>query len=138
MNAEKASPELVLHLDKPRKACFNLYAINRLEQYYEETVGESQLWKAIDWRNMNMRTATRLLWAMLLNDDPALTYEQVEKLGDAYGLIDSLPELMKLLNSLVERAAPLMEDEELQAAIGEYEKKTKAITQKAEAQKTAE
>ena len=102
-------------------------AMNALEAFYEEKTGESQLWKALDWRNLNSRDMTRILWACLLSDADAnseqLTYEQVEAMATASALFASAEQLVAVIEELFERAMPVLESDQLQQSLEALEKK---------------
>jgi hypothetical protein len=127
MNAKAANPELIVNLDRPRTACFNLKAMNVLESYYEEKTGESQLWKALDWRKLNSREATRILWASLLTDDPTLTFDQLESMVTVQHLIQNMDVLLALINDLVDRAMPVLDSSEMAESVAALQKKTIAL-----------
>lgn len=130
MNAKHAYPELVLTFDRPRKATLNLRAMNALEEYFEKKTGVSKLWQAVDWRNLNVRDMTRILWACLLTDaddhGEQLTYEQVEAQATAAELMSNADKLIALIEELFDRAMPVVESGELQRSLESLEKKRTA------------
>jgi hypothetical protein len=122
MNANKAFPEITLNLDRPRKAVFSLFAINRLEEYLEKKTGAKKLWDQIDFNNLNVRNCSLLLWAALLQDDESLTLDQVEKMVTPGDLIASIDDLLAIVNDLIERAAPVLSSEETKLQIENLKK----------------
>lgn len=135
MNAKAAYPDLVLNLDRPRTAVLNLRAMNALEAYFEEKTGVSQLWKALDWRKLNARDMTRILWACLLTDaekaGEQLTYEEVEQIVTAAALLESVDKFIAIIEELFDRAMPVVASGEVQQTLESLEKKRTAALLKA-------
>jgi len=131
MNAKTARPQLVLELDRPRSLTFDFRAGVELEKYFEQETGERRLWKAIDWQEINLREASRILWACLLSDaedhNEVLTYEAVLKLISMHEIIGSLEKLLAFLEDVFDRAQPVFEDKGLAEAIDRFQKKTSAM-----------
>lgn len=137
MNAKQAFPEIILNLDRPRKAVFNLRALNALSQHFEKTKGIRQIWKAIDWNDLNTEDATVILWACLLTDaddhkEHDFTYEKMERIGEVAELLASFDRLLILLDDVVTRAMPVMTDDDVKRRAEELQKKTKKLQKQSE------
>lgn len=140
MNDKQAQPELIINLDRPRRLCFNLYAMNVLTEHYEKTTGNKQIWTAVDWNNLDTRDITRILWAALLTDaedhGETLTYENFSKMASLQQLIESMDVLYVLLDDLITRAMPVLSSDETKERLENLQKKTTAL-KKTQKQTTA-
>ncbi len=116
-NAEKASPEMYVELDRKRKYILDLNAFCELEK----RIGKS-LFKAINWEDMGVNDLRLLLWAGLLTDDPALTLEEFTKMC-------SLPKLRQFEPMIAEMLGRVMPaPSEKKTEEGDAEKKEQTAT----------
>lgn len=97
-----AIPFTTINLDKPRKLRFGLGAMVQFEQYTGKKLTEIG-------SDMSIETAAQMLWAMLKQDEPGITPEQV------YNLVDDNADNMTDVMACITEA--------LQAAFGQSERK---------------
>lgn len=98
----KAIPFMVIDLDKPRKLRLGMAAIVE----YEMVTGEKVM--GIN-KDSNMGTLMRLMWIMLKQEEPEMTFEQCLKLVDEYG--GNLTEIMLIIGEVISMAFGSDEDE---------------------------
>lgn len=108
-NAHKASPEVILNLDRPRKFLLNLRGLRLVE----EKTGKS-LFKQVKWGELGFKDLSLLLWAGLLNEDPDLTQDQCDELFDVVNAAENFRGLVAFVESAIERAMPNLTEEEAQ------------------------
>ncbi len=119
-NAHQAQPEFVLQLDRPRKLVLSLGSLARAE----EKLGKS-LFQAVNWKRFGIADVRIVLWAALLEDDPNITFEDVDKLFTIQALSANFDTLRQLVETVISRALPSAEAEERKDA-GKRKKKTRA------------
>lgn len=91
----KAQPDIIIELDKPRKLRLDLNAMCQFEQ----ATGKSLFNSGVGTSATDMRA---LLWACLLGDDPTLTLEQV----GAMISVDNMADVSSKLSEAVQVAVP--------------------------------
>ena len=94
-NTGKAIPFMMVTLDKPRKLRLGMSAIVE----YEMLTGDSVM--KIN-KDSSIGTLMRLMWIMLKQEEPELTFEQTLKLIDEYG--GDLTEIMLIIGEVISMA----------------------------------
>ena len=92
----QAQPEILLHLDKPRKFKMNWNALLALEN----ALGKEGF-KALNWGEPSYYELTRILWAGLLSNDPSLTFEHLCEHMSFDVLAQIQPQMVQSINASV-------------------------------------
>ena len=101
-------------LDKPRTFLLDLHAMARAEQALAKWWGEKRisLIKIFQTGDMGVTELTHLLWAGLLHEEPALTYDSARAL---FAKVD-LTEMSKVITDAVKEQMGVQEPTQGQAA----------------------
>ena len=94
----KAKPDVIVNLDRPRALLLDLNAMCK----FEKVAGRSLFDGSALGSNMSASDIRVLLWACLLRDDPTLTLEQVGSLIS----VNNMAEVASKLNESFEAAIP--------------------------------
>lgn len=94
----KARPDVVINLDKPRVLRLDLNAM----VIYEELTGRSLFDGSFSGANLSAKDMRSMLFACLLHDDPTLTLEVVGSLIS----VDNMTDVASKLNETFEVAIP--------------------------------